>query len=297
MERFIVATSKKLKYLGYLGLLGIVFDNPLLYLFFIFWWCGAIKGFAEAFRDNEMRIFLQSLYQIWGMCYTPIVHKFRLPSKKNYNCTGNYILPFTGKWTVVNGGVDKALSHSWGILPQRYAYDFIISDDEGKFTTGDKSLLESYYCYGKAIVAAADGKVVKVCNHHRDSRVDGENVYCDATDIAGNCIVIKHNEYEFSMIAHIKPNSITVNVGDAVKQGEVIAKCGNSGNTSMPHIHFQLQSGENIFLAAGLPVAFSNIKAQEKANYKLIDTRPCQDNLQVIENKSYIGRGLEVENM
>ena len=85
-------------------------------------------------------------------------------------------------------------------------------------------------------------------------------------------------------------------MGDTVKQGEVIAKCGNSGNTSMPHIHFQLQSGKNAFLSAGLPIAFSNIKAKDKVNYNLLDTRSCQDNLQIIGNKSYIGRGLEVEN-
>jgi hypothetical protein len=266
----------------------------LFYFFFLFGLFGFVETFAGGSED--MRILLQSLKQIWGMIYTPIAHKFRLPSKNNYTCKSNYILPFNGKWVVVNGGVDKALSHSWSIYPQRYAYDFIVMDDEGNFSAGDKSSLQSYYCYGKDIIAPADGEVVKVSHHHKDSRVDGKKVYCDATDISGNHIVIKHNEYEYSMIAHLMPNSVTVSAGDIVKQGEIIAKCGNSGNTSMPHIHFQLQSNDNIFLAAGLPIIFTNISAQDKVNYKSIDIRSCQNNLQVIGSRSFIGRGLEVEN-
>ena len=298
MKSFLSITKKlkQLWWLGPIGFLGSIFDIPSLNLFHLFFLFGLL-GFAEIFAGNgDIRIFLQSLKQILGMFYTPIVHKFRLPSKETYTCKTNYILPFIGKWTVINGGAVKTLSHSWAILPQRYAYDFIIMDDDGNFFSGDKDLLQSYHCYGKDIIAPADGEVVKVSKQYKDSRVDGKNVYCDAPDIWGNSITIKHKECEYSMIAHLMPNSITINVGDTVKQGEVIAKCGNSGNTSMPHIHFQLQSSKNAFLSSGIPIAFTNIKAQNKLNYISIDTRSCQDNLQLIENKSYIGRGLEVEN-
>ena len=75
-----------------------------------------------------------------------------------------------------------------------------------------------------------------------------------------------------------------------------IAKCGNSGNTSEPHVHFQLQNGMSFFLSSGLPIAFSNISVQAKVNYELADLRLCANNLQTVDNKIYIGRGLEVEN-
>ena len=284
MERFIEVTSKRLALLGYLGFLGFVF-SPFLFLLFGFW----LFGFAGAFRGHELRILAQSLCQIWGMLYTPVIHGFRLPSKENYACKESYILPFTGKWTVVNGGVDQELSHSWGSYPQRYAYDFIILDDEGNYSEGDKSSLQSYFCYGKDIVAPADGEVVKVRNHHKDSRTDGENVYCDAADIAGNHVIIKHNKNEYSAIGHIMPNSITVNIGDFVKQGQIIAKCGNSGNTSQPHIHFQLQNGKNFFTSAGLPIMFDGINAWQKMNYGLLDKRACQGNLRYLDGgKVYI---------
>jgi murein DD-endopeptidase MepM/ murein hydrolase activator NlpD len=220
-----------------------------------------------------------------------------LPSKENFICKVDYILPFLERWTVVNGGVGKELSHSWGIPTQRYAYDFFILDNEGKSNTGNKKVLASYYCYGKSIIAPADGVVVNLNNKHNDSRVDGKKVYCDAWDIRGNFIVIKHNDKEYSSIAHIMQNSFMVNIGDKVRQGEIIAKCGNSGNTSEPHIHFQLQTGKSFFLSAGLPIAFSNISAKDKNNYRLADKRPCKNNLQKTEDKYYIGRGLEVENL
>jgi len=205
-------------------------------------------------------------------------------------------LPFTGKWTVVNGGVNKELSHSWSLLPQRYAYDFIIVDDEGKSSSGDKKSVHSYYCYGKDIVSPGDGVVVGITDKYKDSYVDGKNAYCDASRIEGNSIVIKHNDYEYSVIAHIMRGSFKVKTGDIVKQGEFLAKCGNTGNSSEPHIHFQLQAGKNFFLSAGLPIAFTDIEALDKENYSELDKRSHDNNLQILGNKSYIGRGLEVWN-
>ena len=238
---------------------------------------------------------LQALtWQMIGIIAPYFRYKFKLPSKENYILKGNYILPFSGKWIVVNGGVTKNLSHSWFLPSQRYAYDFIIVDDDGKSASGDRRSLSSYYCYGKDIIAPADGKVVSLYDKYKNSFVDGKNAFCDSSNIAGNYIVIKHNDSEYSAIAHLVPGSLVVKKGDIVKQGQVIAKCGNSGNSSEPHIHFQLQSGKSFFMSAGLPIAFTDVKAQE--NHSFIDNRPRKDNLQVEGNKSYIARGLEVEN-
>lgn len=286
--RVIITFASKLMWLFPIGIIGNIIGNAHLALFNYF----AVLMFLKM----PVSTLLQSIYQLVGMIVTPIMNKFNLPSKENYVLKGDYILPFTEKWTVVNGGVNKDLSHSWSILPQRYAYDFIIVDDNGKSSLDDRSSVHSYYCYGKDIIAPADGVIVNLIDKYTDSFVDGKNGYCNANRIEGNSIVIKHNDSEYSTIAHILRGSFKVKVGDTVKQGEVIAKCGNTGNSSEPHIHFQLQSGKNFFLSAGLPIAFSDITAQDKENYKLLDKRPCGDNLQVFGNKSYIGRGLEVEN-
>jgi len=238
------------------------------------------------------------LGQMFGSYFVKIRYGSKLPSVDNYDCKVDYILPFEGTWTALNGGVSKALSHSWGLVSQRYAYDFVIMDDGGKSFAGDNKNLQSYFCYGKNLISPADGTVVKVSRKHQDSRVTGTKVYCDTWDIRGNFVVIKHAEKEFSVCAHLIPNSITVEVGDRVKQGDVIGKCGNSGNTSEPHLHFQLQSGKSFFTSAGLPISFVNIHAQEKTNYSMRDPRTPQKEVQQArgDDRVYIGRGLEVEN-
>ena len=247
------------------------------------------------FLRSPIYTFFQSVYQIVGDWYISQTRRGKMPTQGSYIQKGEYILPFTGKWTVFNGGTDENLRHG-GSVSQTYAYDFIIMDDEGKSLKGSATDLHSYYCYAKDIIAPADGVVVQVRKKSRNSFVDGINVYCDSVDIQGNYVTIKHHENEYSVCAHLMPGSITVKVGDEVKQGEVIAKCGNSGNTSEPHLHFQFQTGKSFFFSAGLPVAFSGINVQDKINYKLADPRPNENNLQIVGDKIYIGRGLEVEN-
>jgi len=247
------------------------------------------------FLKSPIYTFFQSIGQIVGDWYVKATHRGKMPTQGNYSQKGEYILPFVGKWTVFNGGIDENLRHG-GSVSQTYGYDFVIMDDEGKSLQGSSTDLHSYYCYGKDIIASADGEVVQVRKKSKDSFVDGMNVYCDSVDIRGNYVVIKHHEGEYSVSAHLMPNSVLVSVGDKVKQGQVIAKCGNSGNTSEPHLHFQFQSSKSFFFAAGLPIAFSGISKQDKTNYKLADPRPNENNLQIIGDKIYIGRGLEVEN-
>lgn len=286
----------RLKWIGLIGLIGDILGNPFLKLFWLFFLLGLIEIFIN------LPVFFQGIRQFFSIPITYISHSFCLPSKINYNCKSKYILPFEGAWSVVNGGHDKNVSHSWYILPQRYAYDFLVIDEHGKSYTGDGKSVESYYCYGMNIISPADGEVVSVGDKYADSKVYADGtVICNARDIRGNYIVLKHNENEYSTIAHIMPKSILVAVGQKVKQGQIIARCGNSGNTSEPHIHFQIQSGMSFFASAGIPIQFSDITITENDNYKIYDSRPLNiEEIQVgdstnAELKS-IRRGQTVKN-
>ena len=279
---------KALWKIGLLGLINLVYPHKIF----------AMLSLLTLFVLLDPMLW-QGLGQLIGNIAAKISYKFNLPSKDNYTCKANYILPFIGKWTVVNGSADKEMSHSWGIVNQRYAYDFIVVDDKGMSYDGNNKSVQNYYCFGKNIIAPADGIVVRISGKHKDSRTNGKKAFCDTWDIRGNFIIIKHAEKEYSLIAHLMPDSITVKVGDSVKQSEVIARCGNTGNTSEPHIHFQLQSGKSFFTSVGLPIAFSNIHAQGKKPYWQQDKRTRQTEPIHIDDsdKVFIGRGLEVENL
>jgi hypothetical protein len=60
--------------------------------------------------------------------------------------------------------------------------------------------------------------------------------------VPGNLVVIKHADGEYSLFAHFKQNSIRVKIGDKVAKGQLIGLCGNSGNSSEAHLHFQVQN-------------------------------------------------------
>jgi murein DD-endopeptidase MepM/ murein hydrolase activator NlpD len=275
MNRF-TGILVKLKWLGLIGLLGSITGNAYLKLFWLFF----LLGFVEIF--SNLSVFRQSVQQLLSYPLIWFSHCFCLPSKENYTARTEFILPFQGQWYVANGGVDKKNSHSWHVWPQRYAYDFVMVDESGKTHSGNGNQLKDYYCYGQDVLAPADGEVVSMAGSHPESRAYGDGrIECRAKDIRGNYITLKHNEKEFSTIAHLMPDSITVALGQKVVRGQVIAKCGNSGNTSEPHVHFQLNDGKSFFASAGLPIKFKNVLATENGK-----TRPAK----------YIVKGQSVEN-
>ena len=143
-------------------------------------------------------------------------------------------LPFFGTWSVSQGH-NGTYTHKgeWG-----NAWDFVILNNKGLQYKNDGYVHEDYYCFGKAVVAPAEGTVVQVVNNVADNPIGDVNTI----DNWGNTVVIKHNDYLFSKLSHLKEGSITVKEGQPVKFGTVIGKCGNSGRSPYPHLHFQLQS-------------------------------------------------------
>jgi len=176
-------------------------------------------------------------------------------------------LPFEGFWTVINGGLDIQSSHSWNLITQRYAYDLIIADKDGKKYNSDASKAENYYAFGQDVLAPADGKVIKVQNYLRDYAYAGTgSINLRTRDMRGNHVIIRHADRVYSFIAHLQQNNCKVKPGDFVKQGQVIAKCGNSGHSTEPHIHFHLQDHPNFYLAVGLPILFKNVEIKYNAS-------------------------------
>ena len=172
-----------------------------------------------------------------------------------------YILPFNGKWYVEFGGVKMHTSHSWDIIPQRYAYDFEIRINNLPYKD-DYKVCENYFCYLEDIIAPCDGYVYDIVDKYKDTKIiEGRPVICDIKDVRGNYITIKHQNGEYSTICHIKKGTFKVKEGEFVKEGQVIAKVGNSGNTMGPHIHFQVQNGPDFNKSEGVKITFKNVRS------------------------------------
>lgn len=181
-------------------------------------------------------------------------------SPQAYQQKTRYRLPFDGTWYIINGGVSPATSHSWDIVGQRYAYDFVMTDDALRRWRADGRHLTDYLCYDVPILAPAAGEVVAVVDGVRDApRVGTGWIDVFTSHFPGNMVVIRHAEGEYSTLAHLIPDSIAVKVGSRVEQGQMIGRCGNSGHSTEPHLHFQVQDDADFFGCVGLPVAFDSV--------------------------------------
>lgn len=143
-------------------------------------------------------------------------------------------LPFWGEWTVLQAHNGEYTHKD----EYRHAWDFAITDKNGRQFKNDGYSLTDYYCYNKSVLAPADGVIVEIQDGIADNSLGKVNLINNW----GNTIIIKHNEYLYSNISHLKEQSIRVKKGDPVKSGDVLATCGNSGRSPYPHLHFQLQA-------------------------------------------------------
>ena len=163
-------------------------------------------------------------------------------------------LPFRGEWTVFWGGREIAQNYHARTRDQRFALDVVITR-EGRTHAGEGAELKDYYCYGEPILAPAPGTIVWL----RDSLPDNRPGRTDATNPAGNAVIIDHGNSEYSLLAHLQPRTLRVKLGGRVRAGDEIGRCGNSGNTSEPHLHYHLQDGPEFGDADGLPPRFLDL--------------------------------------
>lgn len=199
---------------------------------------------------------LTQILQLGGQLVTMIRYRRRYPNRERHVSGTALSLPYEGQRTVINGGVTEETSHSWVIVAQRYAYDFVIIDD-GATHTGDGTDLADYYAFGEPIRAPASGTVGKTKDRLRDHPHPGSGwLEWRTWDIRGNHVVIKHADGEYSLLAHLRKGSVAVSPADHVERGEVIGECGNSGHSGEPHLHYQLQDHPNFWIAASLVPQF-----------------------------------------
>jgi murein DD-endopeptidase MepM/ murein hydrolase activator NlpD len=177
-------------------------------------------------------------------------------------------LPFKGEWTVIWGGDTKELNYHVTNEAQKNAFDIVVTDTIGNSYKTDGKVNEDYYAFGKELIAPCAGEVVLVVDGIKDNK-PGE---LNPLYIPGNTVIIKTANNEYLFFAHFKQFSIKVKQGQIVKEGKLLGLCGNSGNSSEPHLHFHIQNVENMVSAAGVKCYFDKliVNGQSKMDYSPI---------------------------
>ena len=148
----------------------------------------------------------------------------------DYQTKTNLRLPFDGEWFVF-----------WGGRTREQNYHVIARDQQ-------------------PLYAPADG----VVSESVDGISDNTPGVMNPSAPAGNHVVIDHGNGEFSLLAHFRSGTVVPKAGDHVKRGDLLGRCGNSGNTSEPHLHYHLQNAPHFGECEGLPAQFQNYFADGK---------------------------------
>ncbi len=186
-----------------------------------------------------------------------------------YTSKNKYIFPVKGAWTVLNT-YNANYTHRIN-CSQEFAFDLMVQEsDFMMYPPSGKN--EDYGCWGKEVVASAGGTVVDVVDgvpnnpSFLGSRLSKEELdkikdsLGPTAMLAGNYVVLEHQNGEFSLYAHMIIGSVKVKKGDKVNQGQLLGLCGNAGNSDAPHMHFHLMDGPSILTSRGLPIRFTNLR-------------------------------------
>ena len=186
-------------------------------------------------------------------------------------------LPFTGKWKVENSPRRRVPSHGSDMLGTTYSIDFVGVDEHDRTapSVSWRTVLsteppELFFAFGRPILAPVSGRVVAVHQGEIDHGArrsqltlipyalgQAARLRQGTGAIAGNYVTISPpGSGVFVAVMHLKADSIRVSVGQEVREGEQIASCGNTGNSTQPRVHMQAMDSADPWTARGLPMHF-----------------------------------------
>jgi len=201
--------------------------------------------------------------------------------------------PLRGEWQVPTTPGKSIPSHGTDQLGQRYAFDFV----QVNWARKDKSFadstmfryltvgvpLEKCYGYGREIYAPLGGRIIQAedgvperARLHlvRDlllvlkSALTYNPHKTSLKTLLGNNVIMQCDDNVFAMFAHFKTGSVRVKVGEQVERGALLGEVGHSGNSTAPHLHFQLMDSGDLLVAKGLPCVFAEYEVYKEGKWE-----------------------------
>ncbi|MFI9052627.1 M23 family metallopeptidase [Streptomyces sp. NPDC053427] len=185
--------------------------------------------------------------------------------------------PVTGRWKALNSPADKVPSHGTRAYGQAYAIDIAAEPEDGSrpgfgwWPLARRS--EAFPAFDADLLAVADATVVRAEDRQRDhlSRTSWPALaYFFVVEaivrslggyrrVIGNHVILDLGDGTYALYAHVRRGSLTVRPGDRVRAGAPLGRCGNSGNSTEPHVHFQLMDAADPDTADGVPFTWHDI--------------------------------------
>lgn len=138
-------------------------------------------------------------------------------------------------------------------IAQRFAIDWVLVGSNGDTHRADVTGNESYWGFGQPVLAVADGVVTEVVDSIPDHPPHVLPAVVTPANIAGNHIILRIAPHRYVLYAHLQHGSVRVREHDRVRRGQTIAKLGDSGQATAPHLHLDVVDGSSVLGAEGVP--------------------------------------------
>jgi hypothetical protein len=201
--------------------------------------------------------------------------------------------PLRGEgWVAVNTPGDRIPSHGTDMLGQRFAYDLLQVDSRRGLHDDPAGTLRRVivgvrtrdcYAWGAEIRAPFDGEIVRAHDGIAERRwihplrelvLVLKNAATFSPDrlpsVLGNHVIMRSGDI-YAGFAHLLPGSVAVEAGQSVRRGDVLGRVGHTGNSTSPHLHFQLMDSPDLMTAKGVPCAFRAYEVSRNGSWERVE--------------------------
>lgn len=208
-------------------------------------------------------------------------------------------LPGPGPFQARNSPATRVPSHGTWAFGAAYAIDLVPVDARGRSAPPTwRTLLSTedparFVGFGIDVTAPAAGRVIHAHATEPDgpvrrspvaylalARGQSARIRAGLAAVAGNHVVIATGGGAFVLVAHLRRGSLAVRIGDDIAVGQRLGACGNSGNSTQPHVHLQAVDSDDRQKAQAVPFAFRAFR--EAASGRLVRNATPRDGDTVI---------------
>ncbi|WOP17729.1 M23 family metallopeptidase [Raineyella sp. LH-20] len=201
-------------------------------------------------------------------------------------------LPFTGRWRALNSPARRVPSHGSALYGESHAIDFVAVDERGRTAAirDWRTVLateppERFVGFGRPILAPVAGRVMVAHDGEPDHAArrsqpallryalgQAGRIRQGVAVIAGNHVIL-HDPASGTYVAlvHLRAGSLAVRPGDEVAVGQLLGECGNSGNSTEPHVHVQVMDALDLRVARGVPLLFADFREWPAGRRRAVD--------------------------